>query len=181
MYIGAKVRAIRKSKNMSLKELAEKSKLQIATLCRMEQCKMRGTVDSHLRIAKSLDMSITDLYQSVLQEEELKKTSAAAHSVFASNTKVNFQILSKNITNKKLLPLLISIEKGGKTTEERGPIGAEKFIYVLNGEIQIDIAGEILQLSKSNSIHFEASKPHFIKNLKDTASQYLSIMTPSNI
>ncbi|MCK5178412.1 MAG: helix-turn-helix transcriptional regulator, partial [Candidatus Omnitrophica bacterium] len=62
MYIGKRLRELRMAQGMSLSGLAEKSGVQIATLSRIEHLKMTGTVESHMNIARALDIDITQLY-----------------------------------------------------------------------------------------------------------------------
>jgi len=61
MYIGEKLHAIRKAKRISLTELSEKSGVQMATLSRIENKKMVGTLESHMQIAKVLGIDVTEL------------------------------------------------------------------------------------------------------------------------
>ena len=53
MYIGEKLHAIRKAKRISLTELSEKSGVQMATLSRIENKKMVGTLESHMANCQS--------------------------------------------------------------------------------------------------------------------------------
>jgi transcriptional regulator with XRE-family HTH domain len=66
MYIGKKVQELRKAKGMSLSELASKSGVQIATLSRIEHQKMVGTLESHIHIARALDVDLCGLYRDIL-------------------------------------------------------------------------------------------------------------------
>ena len=65
--LGTHIQQIRKIRKMSLTELAQSSGVQIATLSRIENGKMTGTLGSHMNIAKALGVDITEIYQG-LQE-----------------------------------------------------------------------------------------------------------------
>ena len=69
MYIGKRVQELRKVRGMSLTELAEKSGVQIATLSRIENMKMTGTLESHMNIARALGVDVTQLYSAIIREE----------------------------------------------------------------------------------------------------------------
>ena len=69
MRIGEQVRKFREQKKLSLTELAHASGIQIATLSRIENNKMTGTLESHLAIAKAMGIELTDLYLNLQQEE----------------------------------------------------------------------------------------------------------------
>ena len=61
MKIGKRIRQLRKERNMTLEDLSKKCGVALATLSRMENDKMTGTLDSHNRICKALGASITEL------------------------------------------------------------------------------------------------------------------------
>src|ERR1700690_2636080 len=98
MYIGEKIRAIRKSKRISLTELSEISGLQMATLSRIENKKMVGTLDSHIQIAKALGIDITELYKGLSQQNAIIDFGRENNTdVFTHSDKASFEILTKNI------------------------------------------------------------------------------------
>ena len=180
MYIGNRIKELRKEKRFSLKELAEKSGVQIATLSRIEHLKMMGTVDSHMKIAQALGVDITQLYTNLSSSLETIniKTSENKSDVFVANDKTSREILVTKALSKKMMPVLIKIEPKGKTKAERNPLGSEKFIYVLEGELCIYIKEETFTLSKTNSIYFDASLEHYFENKSHATAKALSITTP---
>ena len=123
MLVGEKIKALRKAQKMKLKELAEKSGVQIATLSRIEHKKMTGTLESHLRIAKALGADITDLYSDA-KPPAARAESPIASTVaetFAYNDKAAYEILAANILAKKMLPIVLTLQPGGRTTAEQNP------------------------------------------------------------
>lgn len=59
--IGQTIKKLRVDRKIKLIELAEKTGIQIATLSRIEHGKMIGSVVSHAKIAKALDLELSDL------------------------------------------------------------------------------------------------------------------------
>lgn len=75
IYIGEKIKAIRKAKKLSLTKLSELSGIQLATLSRIEHDKMTGTLETHARIALVLEISLSELYSDVqLKSDPNQKT-----------------------------------------------------------------------------------------------------------
>ena len=182
MYIGEMLHAIRKSKRISLTELSEKSGVQMATLSRIENKKMVGTLESHIQIAKALGIDVTELYKGLSHQNAIidfgndKNTDVFTHSDEAS-----FEILTKNIMNKKMMPTLVRIEEGGKTNKEQSPGGAEKFIFVLDGHVEININSQLFTLHKNNTLYFDASLPHFYRNTGKGVIRLISVVTPVSL
>ena len=56
MNIGSVIRNLRKSQGLTLLKLSEMSKVALATLSRIETGKMTGTLESHMQIARALEI-----------------------------------------------------------------------------------------------------------------------------
>ena len=84
--------------------------------------------------------------------------------VFTHSDEASFEILTKNIMNKKMMPTLVRIEEGGKTNKEQSQGGAEKFIFVLDGHVEINVNNQVFILHKYNTLYFDASLPHHFRN-----------------
>ncbi|MBF0485231.1 MAG: helix-turn-helix transcriptional regulator [Candidatus Omnitrophica bacterium] len=182
MQVGSQIKKFRNLRKMSLLSLAKASGVQIATLSRIENGKMTGTLESHLNVAKSLGIDIAELYQN-LQPEELLTASPTEsfEPTPAADTKVLKEILTKQVSTKKMLPLLMKIEGKTKTSEEAQLFGAERFIFVLSGTVCVHVKNQKVQLTENMSLYFNAMLPHFFENPSDTPVKFLSIATPVNL
>ena len=109
MLIGKTIKGLRKKRKMTLTELSRKSGIQLATLSRIENSKMMGTVESHINIAKALGVEITDLYKGISAQTKnlTAETSQPNAEAFKHNEKSSHELLTKNIAGKKMVPVLI--------------------------------------------------------------------------
>ena len=180
MYIGKRLRELRMAQGMSLSGLAEKSGVQIATLSRIEHLKMTGTIESHMNIANALDIDITQLYSGIIRKEDRidLKTSKSKTDVFVHSDKSSYEILTTNVSSKKMMPILLKIESDGRTNKEKIHAGMEKFIFVLEGKIEAKIDKESYSLSKNNTLYFDASLEHCLINKGKTTAKVLCVATP---
>lgn len=183
MYIGQKVRELRELQKMSLSELAEKSGVQIATLSRIEHHKMTGTLESHMNIARALGIDITVLYSNIVTDQEHPevKKSKSPTDVFVHSDRSSYEILVSKVLTKKMMPILLKIDPEGSTNKEENLKGSEKFVFVLEGKVEIKVADETYQLVKNASLYFDASKPHVIINVSKAPAKLVCITTPVNL
>ena len=182
MYIGEKLHAIRKAKRISLTELSEKSGVQMATLSRIENQKMVGTLESHMQIAKALGLDVTELYQGLSHKNALIDFGQDKNTdIFTHSDEASFEILTKNIMNKKMMPTLLRIEEGGKTNKEQAQGGAEKFIFVLDGHVEINVNNQIFTLHKNNTLYFDAALPHHFRNTGKGIVKLICVGTPVSL
>lgn len=180
MYIGNKMKELRKIRNMSLTDLAEQSGVQIATLSRIEHNKMVGSLESHIKIAKSLEVDVTYLYSDINREESKMDmhTAGAGSDVFVHSDKSSYEILTSKILSKKMMPVMLKIDPGGQTPAEQNPPGSEKFVYVLEGMVDAVLENETFPLSAGNSMYMDASRRHWFVNKGSILMKALCVTTP---
>ena len=180
MEVGSKIRKLRKDKNMTLEELSKKSGVALATLSRIENNKMNGTMHSHLNICKAMKVSISELYKELENEgktiDPVKNEQRTEHLIHSQ--KSSYELLVTKATEKKILPLLLKLAAGGETQEEKNSPSIEKFIYVISGSIQADIEGTTYNLKKGDSLYFDASLKHTLRNKTQKESEAICIIAP---
>ena len=180
MLIGQKLKELRTSRKMSLTALSKKSGVQLATLSRIENLKMTGTLKSHMRIAKALSMTLPELYHGVSLEKRPvdKHDSAAITEVFTHSDKSSYEILTGKILSKKMMPILYKIDSGGRTSVEQNTSGTEKFVFVLEGKIEAVVADNTYPLPKYTTLYFDASLKHYFINKEKVTAKVICVVTP---
>lgn len=181
MKIGAKIKELRKAQRMKLVELSKRSGIALATLSRIEHEKMTGTVESHMRVAKALGMSLSELYSEIELEHKRpveKQEPERRTDVFVQDEKSRYELLTTNVLAKKMMPVMFKLAPGGGTVKEENRYDAEKFIYVLKGKIEAVIEDQRYALEDNDTLYFDSSAPHQFKNIGNAEAQFLCIMTP---
>ena len=180
MYIGKRIKELREMQNMKLVELARKSGVQIATLSRIEHLKMVGSLESHIAIASALGIDVTSLYSNMLSEEDKAnlKNPKPVTNIFIHSNKSSYEILTPKVLNKRMMPILLNIIGNGKTNKEENAIGTEKFIFVLEGKIEVKIEKETYALAKHNTLYFNAAHEHNFVNLGKTPAKIICVSSP---
>lgn len=183
MHIGQIVKKIRKEKRMTLVELSEKSGVALATLSRIENGKMTGTLDSHINIASSLEIPLPDLYKDLAYSKKQVevKSKKAATDIFIHDKNATSEMLVSKIINKKMMPILIKLTKGGTTHKEETKTGVEKFIYILDGKIEANVGEEKYNMSKGDTLYFESSLPHYFTNTGAGETRMICVISPPNL
>ena len=181
MKIGKKMKALRKEKKMTLNELSRKSGVQIATLSRMENDMMTGTLKSHIKICETLGVALADFYRDLEYETKTAGLAKRKGLSLVHSKESAAEILATNLANKKMMPLLLTVRKNGETQKEKNAVGSEKFVYVLEGRIRASIGKEGYNLSRGDSIYFDASVPHELHNIGKAEARALSILSPPSI
>ncbi len=180
MKIGKRIRQLRKEKDITLEELSQKSGVALATLSRMENNKMTGTLESHNNICKALNVSLAELYRELEDEaktvESVSRQKRTEHFVHSSRAK--YELLVSKTLEKKIMPLMMKITSGGETQEEQNKPGVEKFIYMITGTMTAVVGDQEYALKKGDSLYFDASLPHVFRNNGKTDTEAVCIISP---
>ena len=180
MQIGKRIKELRETHKITLTRLSKDSGVQIATLSRIENGKMTGTLESHMNIARALGVDITRLYHGITKEPSppAPTTEESLLESFTYNEKSSYEILANNILRKKMMPIVLRIDPGGATNPEQNKIGSEKFIFVLSGQVKARVADQEFSLSKNKTLYFDASQKHHFENDGKETTKVIVVVTP---
>lgn len=181
--LGAKIKHLRTSKGLTIVQVARSTGIDQATLSRIENGKMTGTLESHMRIADTLGVRLPQLYDNVLSHNAGIKEEAVRQKIenFSFSTGAVAEILTGGILQKKMMPSLLKLKPKGHTQTEEFKDGTERFAYILSGSIELLVGREKHALSAGESLYFDASTPHHFTNKLKSPAQILSILTPASL
>lgn len=180
MKIGSIIRRFRLERKMTLVELSKASGVALATLSRIENGKMTGTLESHMSIAEAFGLTIPELYKDLAASRKTVELQSrkARTDVFIHDNRSSSEMLASDTLRKKMMPILITIRKGGTTHKEETKPGIEKFLYVLEGKIEAVLGDERYALAKGDTLYFDASIPHYLKNSDTAEARAIAVTAP---
>ena len=183
MHVGEIIHRLRKEKKMTLEELSAKCGTAVATLSRIENGKMTGTLHSHMKICDVLGIALPDFYKGLtLTKREVEVQSRKARTeIFVHNKGSTSEMLASKAMNKKMMPVMIKLNKSGVTHNEETRPGIEKFIYVLDGKIEAYIGDEKYDMTGGDTLYFESSLPHYFKNTGSGESRLICVICPPTL
>ena len=181
--VGTRLRTLRKAQKITLVELAKAAFLDAATISRIETGRMTGTLESHMRLANALGVKLTELYAGIeearVKEGVTVQPASGRTDVYVHQAgKHSITMLTTDVLKKKLMPVLITLEPGGSTHREEARVGTERFLYVLEGELEARIGETTHQLKRGSTLYFDASIPHTFRNPGHRTAKCLSVVTP---
>ena len=178
--LGNRIKHMRQNTGYTLVDLSKRSGIALATLSRIENDKMVGTLDSHKKICQALGITLSELFSNL--EREMKavyiQRNCAQKEVFSHSEHFTRTILTSKDSGKNILPLMVTVQPGGVENIDANRADIEKFIYSLEGSIELTIDGDTFQLQAEDTLYFNASSPHTIKNTGGTIARYLCVISP---
>ena len=181
--LGERIRQLRKSRRLTLVGVSKKTGIDQATLSRIENGVMTGTIDSHMRIAETLGIGLPALYEDVIGKINEAKEKAVKQKVetFSHSSGAVAELLTTAILQKKMMPILLKLKPGGRTAPEEFSPVSERFVYVIKGSVEVSLDKNKKILKTGENIYFDASVPHSFSNPAKSESWVLSIMTPVSL
>jgi transcriptional regulator with XRE-family HTH domain len=161
-YLGSKLRSLRRSKSLSLKQLAERASCSPSYLSMVENGKVDPGISRLKRIADGLEITIVDLFQTETNQKVAIKTHERISAEFP-RSKTKIEILIPQSPENQLDARLATIYPGGNSEGEYKHPG-EEFGLVLKGILELVVDGVIYKLVEGDSFHFSSTRSHRFSN-----------------
>ncbi len=183
MTLGRKLREFRQAKDWSLAELSKRSGVALSSLSRMETGKMTGTLESHLKVARALEVRLSELYAALDLPGPVVESKRAEDpsDQIASGKGAALSVLTSAPLQKKMLPALLHLAPKKSTQKQRGPAGSERFLYVLKGQLEATVGDQVARAGAGETLYLQASTPHLLSNPGSVPLLALSVSCPPTL
>ncbi|MBE9558549.1 MAG: cupin domain-containing protein [Proteobacteria bacterium] len=178
--IGEKIRLLRKSRQVTLKDLAERTGLSIGYLSQVERNLSSPSVNVLREIATALGVNISWFFEA----PEQSQTGEERFIVRKNNRRqlrfrsgITDSLLTPNL-NGQIELLLSRFEPGASSGEEPYTHYGEEAGVVMTGQLELWIGGDRFLLSEGDSFNFPSSAPHSYRNPGETESVVIWSITP---
>ncbi|WP_244835219.1 XRE family transcriptional regulator [Clostridium sp. BJN0001] len=176
MNIGEKIKKLRREKQLTQEELANRCELSKGFISQIENNLTSPSITTLIDILEILGTNLTEFFSEHYEE----KVTFAENDMFIKenmNLKYSIKWLIPNAQKNEMEPILIEIEPGGHYEEEQ-PHNGEEFGYVLHGTINLHLGKKIYKVKKGESFYYKVKVNHYISNSGKRSAKVLWISTP---
>ena len=162
--IGPKIRRLRLRKKLGLVQLGEHTGLSPALLSKIERGHLFPTLPTLMRIALVFGVGLDHFFR--------EDSDRPIHAVVRKADRIclpdkagrtspayRFESLDYPVSDRKLNGYYVEIESEDEPSEPHEHPGAE-IIYVLRGELVVNLEGEDFTLGEGDSMYFDSAHPH---------------------
>lgn len=177
IQIANRIRELREISDISCDELAKKLGISKDTYMQYENAETGVPISTLYEIAGIFGVQLTELLTGSsprLQNYCLVKNGEAPYIERYKGYK--FQSLAYNFRNKKIEPLLVTIEPEENKQMALVTHSGQEFNYVLEGRIKVILGGTEIEMSTGDSIYFDPTIPHGQTALDDKPGKFLTII-----
>jgi transcriptional regulator with XRE-family HTH domain len=165
--IAQKIRATRLKKNLTIQELADRTKVSKGLLSKIENSRTLPSLPVFVTLIQSLDISLREFFEDMilLNGKEYLLVKRNQYTPMEREGRSGFHyhhILSQNILtcNMEVVFLTLDPDATGRPSVTEG----YEFKYIISGNCEYHINNEIVVLEEGDSIYFDASIPHLPVN-----------------
>ncbi|NLD49943.1 MAG: cupin domain-containing protein [Clostridiaceae bacterium] len=176
MNIGAKIKQLRITNQMTQEELADRAELSKGFISQIENNLTSPSITTLVDILKCLGTDLKTFFsdsedkQIVFKKQDyFSKTDNDLHSTI--------EWVVPNALKNAMEPIFMTIYPGGKSLEDQ-PHEGEEFGYVVKGSIVVHIGSECHRVKKGESFYFESTMKHYIENVGKTDAQVIWVSMP---
>ena len=180
--LGENVRSVRKSRGITLKELAEKTGLSIGYISQIERDLTAPSLATLRKLSGALDVP-TYLFIGGT-ETESRLTTRKNESIILSqpNSSIRYHLLTP-MPSAEFVPqsLIIRFELEPHSKDGERPVihPSEEIIMVESGKLEVLIGTEKIHLNSGDSTLVRSNLPHIVMNEGDEMVIGLAVFTPA--
>lgn len=181
--LGKKIKQIRESKKVSQKELAEKTNLDIDQLLEIEKGKVLPSLSPLIKIARALGVRLgTFLDDSdhlgpvIVRADGQEQGVRFSSQQNGSREHLNFLSLAFDKVGRSMEPFIVEIEPSQQSDYMLSSHEGEEFIYVLEGEVEINYGKELFHLAKGDSIYLDSIVSHNVHAANNETARILAVV-----
>jgi transcriptional regulator with XRE-family HTH domain len=179
VHVGLRLRELRESRRISMRELARRSELSANALSMIERNLTSPSVSTLIKLANALEVPITAFfrYEPEKQQVVFRKSDERLRVPFMRGL---WEGLGGESFTGKMEAFLLTLENGGSS----GPYGmlhsGHEFVYCLQGKIEYVIDGKVHLLETGDILIFEATLPHLWRNPFDVEAKFILVLQTPN-
>ena len=165
--VGERLREAREVHGLTLEDLSSRTGVSVDALERVESNRLTPPLGQLVRLGKALEMTLGS-FLSAGVDKPLCVVRAEARPKVARHGKrhseqygYEYESLAPDKANRLMEPFLVTL-----TPTEFGEFSShdgQEFLFVLDGEIRVQVGKDVEVLRAGDSIYYDSTHPHLVK------------------
>jgi transcriptional regulator with XRE-family HTH domain len=180
--VGEKIKVLRESKGLSLKEVADLSGFSTALLSQVENHLISPSLGTLIKLAKAFGIKVGDFWAETQGEPFtiVRKDERKTVSRFASTDGVQYGYSYESLGFEKkdrcMEPFIVTLEPATIQTSTTSAHEGEEFIFVLEGEMEVTLGNHTDVLGPGDSIYYNSDIPHRVQCHQGIITRILAVL-----
>ena len=183
--VGFKIKGIRESKNLTVEEISQRSGLSVDQINSIENDQYLPSLGPLIKIARALGVRLgtflddnDELGPVVCRAEERERDKSISFSNDAADARKNmvYHSLARQKAGRSMEPFIIDIQPSEEKNFKLSAHEGEEFIYVMEGEVEIEYGKERYVLKQGDSIFYDSIVEHHVHGAVGKAAKILAVV-----
>ncbi|MDH3743274.1 MAG: XRE family transcriptional regulator [Hyphomicrobiales bacterium] len=163
--LGKTIQRLRKAYKLSLGELSEQSGVAKSIISQIERNETNPTIGTVERLSRALDTTIGEVLKSDAGQNFFEHQGRSGIPKLESEDGLcTLAIIGALDLVEYVQWYDFRARPGGILESEPHQAGCVEHLYVIDGELEITVAGEVRQVTAGQSIRYAGDRPHSILN-----------------
>ncbi len=178
--VGRKLKATRLKSDMTIQELAARSRVSSNMISRIERGLTTPSVEILMKLAGAFGMSINYFVEEAEKGMTVVQTrKGGGEPVFFFEDKHQITSLTAGIRDPSFSVFFDTLEEGVSSGEGGMVHTGEEFAQVQQGRVEFTVGGDTYLLEVGDSLVFKASIPHRWRNMHAGKTIVLWVVSPA--
>lgn len=174
--VGERLRSARQARRMTLADVADSAGLTKGFLSKLERDQATASATSLMRLCHTLDISLGELFE--VPQGSVVRSGEYPPVAFGGIDMREYLLTPSG--ERRLQAILSRIEPGGGSGPELYSIPAEvEFVYVLSGEVTVNLNDEETVLGPGDAMTFPQAPHAFRSSAASGITEVLWVFTPA--
>ena len=183
--VGAKIKGLRETKNLSIEEIAERSGLTAEQILSIENDVNLPSLGPLVKIARALGVRLgtfmddNDAIGPVVtrsKDREAENSISFSNGMTSARKHMEYHPLAKQKAGRHMEPFVIDINPEEAPEYQLSAHEGEEFIYVMEGEIEIVYGKETYNLKEGDSIFYDSIVKHHVHGAPGKSAKILAVV-----
>ena len=175
--IGRRLRGIRQRLKLSQRQLARQSGVANATISQVEAGKLNPTVSMLKKILDGIPMGLAEFFADDDPSQD-RIFFRAEELIEIADGGVSYRQVGANLANRAIQLLAERDEPGAGTGKHALTHDGEECGIILSGRLEVTVDEETAVLGRGDAYYFSSSRPHYFRNVGNTACEVITACTP---
>jgi len=178
--VGKKLKAIRLKNGFTIQELAVLSRVSSNMISRIERGLTIPSVQILMKLAEVFEKSINYFVEEVATTHEVVFSSPGQRdtTVYDDERNMHTESYTSGLRDPQFMAFLCMVPRGGSSGRQQMYHPGDELIVLLEGQLQITIAGDTYLLEAGDSLSFKSHIPHRWDNVGEGDARVIWTLSP---
>ena len=181
--VGAKIKALRETREISVAELAERTGLAEEQIARIEDNIDIPSLAPLIKIARALGVRLGTFLDDqddhgavVCRKQETSDTISFSNNSMDARTHMHYRALSKSKADRHMEPFIIDIDNTENIDYVLSSHEGEEFIFVMEGTVEVAHGKKKYVIEAGDTIYYDCIVPHHVHGYEGQAAKILAVV-----